>query len=855
MKYVGKVQSQANAEVYATASGTLPNGKPVVVNSDGSVSLISAAGGGASLGAVASAGFAGGGGLVVSSLSATKFVAFARNDSGNSNAGTAIIGTVSGSSISFGSKVATSVTTYEDPHVVGLTETKFILVYKNSSGNQGKASVGTVSGTSISFGSIVTFESGQMSSNQNNSVTRLTDTKFVISYSDSSDGSKAKSIVGTISGTSVSFGSAATFATPNSSKYPTVSALSETKVIIAWSDTPSGSRGRAIVGTISGTSISYGSAVNYDTSAVTRHSIAALSDTKFVIAYQDAGNSLYYTAICGTVSGTSITLGTAVVFNAVNSQNYYPVVAKINENQFGIAFGDSSNNVYGTLIIGTASGTSLSFGTKIVYSSALSQINWATLVGTTNFVIGYDQTQFSAINYQLSSSNLTTENYIGITNGVVDYDESSGSTGPEVVFESAGVRYSRIAYDANSNKVVVAFMDGGNSSRGTAIVGTVSGTSISFGSPVVFETGSIDQATISVIFYGDSNKVVISFIDNGNSGYGKSIVGTVSGTSISFGSVVTFNARGTAMISSCYDPDTDRVVVVYKESPSSGAARVGTVSGTNISFGSAVVFENAYVEYTSTVYDTNSNKIVIAYHDGASDLGHGTAIVGTVSGTSISFGTPVTFNAATSNYTAAAFDSNLNKVVIAYSDAGNSSYGTAIVGTVSGTSISFGSEVVFEAATTTHNAVAYDENAKKVVVFYRDGGNSNYGTTTLGTVSGTGISFSTPTVFNAGHTIETSAVYDSTNKKTVLVYSDVGNSYYGTALVFSIAYDNTVRGSTASGATAIIQAGGAVNTLQTGLTPGQQYFVQTDGTLGLTAATPSVLAGTAVSATDLIVKG
>jgi hypothetical protein len=38
-----------------------------------------------------------------------------------------------------------------------------------------------------------------------------------------------------------------------------------------------------------------------------------------------------------------------------------------------------------------------------------------------------------------------------------------------------------------------------------------------------------------------------------------------------------------------------------------------------------------------------------------------------------------------------------NKVVIAYKNQGNSSYGTAIVGTVSGTSISFGTEVVFNA--------------------------------------------------------------------------------------------------------------------------------------------------------------
>ena len=39
------------------------------------------------------------------------------------------------------------------------------------------------------------------------------------------------------------------------------------------------------------------------------------------------------------------------------------------------------------------------------------------------------------------------------------------------------------------------------------------------------------------------------------------------------------------------------------------------------------------------------------------------------------------------------------------------------------------------------------------------------------------------------------------------------------------------------------------------MTAGQQYFVQTNGRLGLTADDPSVIAGTAVSATDIIVKG
>jgi len=54
-------------------------------------------------------------------------------------------------------------------------------------------------------------------------------------------------------------------------------------------------------------------------------------------------------------------------------------------------------------------------------------------------------------------------------------------------------------------------------------------------------------------------------------------------------------------------------------------------------------------------------------------------VVGTVSGTSITFGTPVVFESANCAYTTATFDSNSNKVVITYRDNGNSSYGTATV--------------------------------------------------------------------------------------------------------------------------------------------------------------------------------
>ena len=61
---------------------------------------------------------------------------------------------------------------------------------------------------------------------------------------------------------------------------------------------------------------------------------------------------------------------------------------------------------------------------------------------------------------------------------------------------------------------------------------------------------------------------------------------------------------------------------------------------------------------------------------------------GTVSAVTVSetpsVGSPVVFESAQSNFLATTFDSNSNKVVIAYQDDGNSDFCTAVVGTVSG---------------------------------------------------------------------------------------------------------------------------------------------------------------------------
>ena len=75
------------------------------------------------------------------------------------------------------------------------------------------------------------------------------------------------------------------------------------------------------------------------------------------------------------------------------------------------------------------------------------------------------------------------------TVSVVAETSQTQAAGTATVFESpasGGLFVMAVVYDSTNNKVVVVYKDGNNNSYGTAAVGTVSGTSISFGTPVVF---------------------------------------------------------------------------------------------------------------------------------------------------------------------------------------------------------------------------------------------------------------------------------------------------------------------------------------------------------------------------------
>jgi len=475
------------------------------------------------------------------------------------------------------------------------------------------------------------------------------------------------------------------------------------------------------------------------------------------------------------------------------------------------------------------------------------------------------QVSFTASGNVTSSGKPVILNSDGTVAEVGIQPESLGSA---AVFESALTTATGSAYDATNKKVVISYRDEGNSNYGTAVVGTVSGTSISFGTPVVFEASSVDYTAAT--FDSGSGNVVIAY--EKVSADGSAIVGTVSGTSISFGTAVQFDSTVSQPYGIAEDTSAGKVVISYVDQGNSnrGTAVVGTVSGTSISFGTPVVFDTGDLvdaDSGDIVYDSANGKVVMAYRDASIQSHWGGVIVGTVSGTSISFGSKNFF----SDYTvtsydgsvAMTYDSTNSKVVIVAGDASGAgaNKGTSQVGTVSGTSISFGTRVKGVTAGFFREAAAtFDSTNGKSVFLYQDSSNSSYGTYFVGTVSGTDVTFGTATVYETATTSNNTAVFDSDQSVSVFGYRDEGNSDYGTAICQKntgtnlsatnfLGISDAAISSAASGN--ITMKGGIASTGLSSLTPASDYYVQPDGTFGTSAGDPSVKAGKALSATAI----
>ena len=450
------------------------------------------------------------------------------------------------------------------------------------------------------------------------------------------------------------------------------------------------------------------------------------------------------------------------------------------------------------------------------------------------------------------------------TVSIIAGSSASDGLGSDVIYDGYATT-TAATYDSVNDKVVVVYMAG--ASAGSAQVGTVSGSSISFGTKVAFNATAYNTG-LCIDFDVNAEKVVVMWGDPSSNLI--AAVGTVSGTSISFGAAVTIstNIRG-GDIALGYDENAQKHLAFYVSNATGQKAYavVLTVSGTTLDTVPTAVEFMATQSYNAfrpqgPSYDSTGQKIVIFYND-YSNSESGRARACTISGTTVSFGTPVEFDNGNSEYFSAAYSPSLNKHMVVWRNYSNARYVDSAIATLSGTTITFGTTVTVQSAASTQTACAWDTTASKFVVAALDTAVTK-AKIYVGTVTGTSAAFTGPTVFAEFTIGYTTLIYDPDVGKVALMYQVDSNSN-GAAAVWTTGFFSSNMTATnfigfsdaayADGVTATIQLISEIDDAQSGLTAGLAYYVQADGSIAATPDDLSVYAGVAASATKIIIKG
>jgi len=311
-----------------------------------------------------------------------------------------------------------------------------------------------------------------------------------------------------------------------------------------------------------------------------------------------------------------------------------------NENRFLLSYtASSSNPIVVTCAVGTVSSSGFTFGSSYTLQSARCEkpsIAWNPSVED-EFVVAYVTREGSVWDYGDARVGTIT------SNTVISYSSS-------VHFNAGYTGQPKVAFDPNSSgDLLIAYADIDNSSRTTVVCGTLSSGTLAFAStsytlasgyglssdsPHSLAYDSQTAGKFAVIQYADSTY------------YGSITVGTISSQVITLGSPYTYRSEAAYYAGISADPfNADKFVIAsgHWTSSSRGKALIVTVSGTTPTSGSLVTFGSTTVKatYSTVQYShTNEDKVLISWKDGSTN--YLKTVAGTISGSTITLGTTTT---------------------------------------------------------------------------------------------------------------------------------------------------------------------------------------------------------------------
>ena len=437
------------------------------------------------------------------------------------------------------------------------------------------------------------------------------------------------------------------------------------------------------------------------------------------------------------------------------------------------------------------------------------------------------------------------------------------SLGAKQTYTTNNAYYNSIA-DVGNDKIIIFYADGNNSSYPTAVVGTISGTTITFASPVVVESAAIADS-VSVVYSSTDSVAIFAWT---TSTRGRIRKASLSGTTLTFGTAQNFTGSQRGFEPTLAMAETENyAILIYRREASSFYLFYRNQecgNGTTVSQGSE-----------TTLWSANVGSLCLAASSSLGEVVFGMRDVGTNTGNLMSASLPASYSTGFSlssrtsigsvgSIKISGYNDSLDRGVV-YWSTGLYKY-ARVFGTagVSGVTL-YGSNTLVDYGSSTESNIATSiaTDGSSIAFAYRDTGNNNYGTVRLGTMTSTSVTITNP--YPADSTLVTDYVVPLSDYSNDIKYiTSQGVYVYGgkdqdvsdgvAHIVTGASSNNTdfigisdaAISDTASGSVTIK---GGISTNVTGLTANSTYYVQTDGSLSTTAS--DVLAGKALSSTSI----
>jgi hypothetical protein len=513
-------------------------------------------------------------------------------------------------------------------------------------------------------------------------------------------------------------------------------------------------------------------AMNTDIAGVNADAIAAAASAT---AAANASNASVW------VSGTTYALGD-VVYSPVDYQSYRRIIAgagatdpssdgtnwtKISAEPLPTQTGQSGNYL-------TTDGTNASWA-EVYPSQSGNDGKFLTTDGTNT---SWGDVPSGTYEFTASGS-ITAGDTVALndddTVSTIFTSGAAGEVGTGVQWRSSSFNYASISYGSNTDSY--AYFGGGSSLFGCSVV-NVSGVTVSTsGFAGISSSYTVQNLTADYSVAHDRH--LAFFTNQSASDQGVVFVGRDDGSVLNTGTFTSFPLRVDNQ-DVIYDPTSEKFIAIYKDLTTSGHFQVRTIttnsSDNSVSFGSAqtVTTTTSGTNQSNLCYDPDSTKVLAAYRADARLRFK----VLTISGTSISLGSEVLLAASviepsnSSFYNATTvYDTVNSRFVVSYrTDAG---YLEVAYGTLSGTTTTWSTPVrVSETQINYFNRGSYNPATDQLDVFVVDSTGSNYSWAI-------DISTATPTVSKTANlfAISTSEdksdiIYDSTNDVNVLMLNN-----------------------------------------------------------------------------------